>query len=113
MVSVGLFFTGSGWQEIVPSAIINGYLFCETLIGTTHYLIAVDVSNTSNQITVITFSTPAAAVGGYDWTHNVGALIQAGYPSTFHLAAITPSGTRFSVVGPYAPTIASGPIQGT
>ncbi len=93
MVSVGLFFAGSGWQEVVPSAIINGYLFCETFIGITHYLIAVDVSNTSNQITVISFSTPAQAIGGYDWTHSVGALIQAGYPSAFYFAAVTPSGT--------------------
>jgi len=111
VVSVGLFFTGSGWQEIVPSAIINGYLFCETLIGTTHYLIAVNVSNTANQITVVTFSTPAQTVGGYDWTNNVGALVVGGYPSSFYLAAISPSGTSFSVVGPYSPSVLSGPIQ--
>jgi len=113
VVSVGLFFTGSGWQEIVPSAIINGYLFCETLIGTTHYLIGVNISNTATQITAITYSGPAEAIGGYDWTNNVGIVVFGAYPSNFGLGAIVPSGTGVSVIGLYTPSVPAGPAQGT
>ena len=112
MVSVGLFFAGSGWQEIVPGAIIGGYLFCETLIGTTHYLVAVNVSNTSNQVTVITYSGPANTIGGYDWKDSVGIIVEGVYPSIFGLGAVIPSGTSFSVIGLYTPSVISGPIQG-
>jgi len=112
MVSVGLFFAGSGWQEIVPSAIIGGYLFCETLIGTSHYLVGVNVSNTSNQVTVITYSGPAAAVGGYDWKDSVGIVVEGAYPSIFGLGAISASGTSFSVIGLYTISIPPGPNQG-
>jgi hypothetical protein len=113
MVSVGLFFAGSGWQEIVPSAIINGYLFCETLIGSSHYLIGVNVSNTATQITAITYSGPASAIGGYDWVHSAGIVVEGAYPSTFGLGAIIPSGTSVSVIGLYTPSVISGPAQGT
>jgi len=80
MVSVGLFFAASGWQEIVPGAIISGYLFCESLINTSHYLVGVNISNTSNQVTVITYSGPASAIGGYDGEDSVGILVEGVYP---------------------------------
>jgi len=111
MVSVGLFFAASGWQEIVPGAIIGGYLFCEALINTSHYLVGVNISNTSNQVTVITFAGPTAAIGGYDWKDSVGILVE-GAPSALGLGAISASGTSFSVIGLYTPSLISGPNYG-
>jgi hypothetical protein len=112
MVSVGLFFACSGWQEIVPGAIIGGYLFCESLINTSHYLVGVNISNTANQVTVITYSGPASAIGGYGWKDSAGIIVEGVYPAIFGLGAIIPSGTSFSVIGLYTPSVASGPNQG-
>jgi len=112
VVSVGLFYASSGSTEIVPSAIINGYLFFETEIAGIHYLIGANISNTANQITAITFSGPAEAIGGYDWTNNVGILVFGAYLSKFGLGAIVPSGTGVSVIGLYTPSVPAGPAQG-